>query len=429
MSMSLVHHAAAMFKHARTFVLSGTVAIGVLLGAAIPAAPAQAQMFQMMGGGPGTDGSISKRSIKLYGKILKFDQDQLDTMLTLHDGYASEHRGISEEMQGYMKRKQEEAMESQDWSVFQKEMPQKQREFAKRMMTAQETFLADVKGLCTPEQEERWPTLERHRKRETYLRFPVVAGVAVDVVDCLRRVGMAPEEGKTPPEVTEAVEQYELTLDRKLGEVERSVKDMEEKAMKMMENMDFQKIQEMMKKFSDEAILVRNINRDGARRVSSLLPDETRVKFDAEVQRRSFPRVYRKAYVTRAIDAAEKLPDLDGDQKTAIADIKAGYVRESGPLNDKWSAAITEREDKEGSSILGMMNWGGQQQDNPVSQARKARRDLDKSYQEKLMAVLKDDQKSKLPKEDSLPQGMNADQADMMGDFDINGGDEEAEDE
>ncbi len=426
--MSLMHHAAAMFKHARTFVLSGAVSVGVLLGAAIPAAPAQAQMFQMMGGGPGTDGSISKRSIQLYGKILKFDQDQVDTMLTLHEGYASEHRGINEEMQGYMKRIQEEAQESQDWSVFQKELPEKQREFAKRMLTAQEAFLADVKGLCTPEQEERWPSLERHRKREMYLRIPVVAGVAVDVTDCLRRVGMAPEEGKTTPEVNEALEQYELTLDRKLGEVERYLKEMEEKAMKMMENMDFQKIQEMMKKFSDEAIVVRNINRDGARRVSALLPEETRAKFDAEVQRRSFPRVYRKAYVTQAIDAAEKLPDLDGDQKTAIADIKAGYVRESGPLNDKWSVAITEREDKEGSSMLSMMNWGGQQQDNPVTQARKARRELDKSYKDKLLAVLKDDQKSKLPKEDAAPQGMNAGQAEMMEDFDFDG-EEEAEDE
>lgn len=419
--MSLMRHAAAMVKGARTLVLSCVMAagsMGVAGAIGLAAAPAQAQMFQMMGG-PGMDGSISKRSIQLYGKILGFDKDQVETMLTLHEGYVSEHRGINEEMQGFMKRKQEEAMESQDWAAFQKEVPQKQREFAKRMMTAQETFLADIKGLCSPEQEQRWPALERQRKRETYLRMPFVAGVSVDVVDCARRVGMAPEEGKATPEIAEALEQYELTLDRKLVDVERMAKDAEEKVMKMTENMDFQKIQEVLKKFSDEAILIRNINRDGARRVSALLAEDVRGKFDEEVQRRSFPRVYRKPYVSRAIDAAVKLDNLDAEQKTAISALKESYAREAAPLNEKWSSAITTREDKEGSPFLSMMNWGGQQKDNPVTEARKARTELDKSYKEKLMALLKDDQKSKLPKEDALPQGMNAQQAEMMGDFDM----------
>lgn len=426
--MSLRLQAAAVVRGMCAAFASVALLAGGLGVLALPAPSASAQMFQMMaGGGPGGDGSISKRSVQLYGKILGFDKDQSDTLITLHEGYLAEHKVISEEMQGYMRKVQEEFQESQDFSIYQKEVPKKQREFAKRMETTQNAFLDDVKGLCTPTQEEKWPALERHRKRETYLRIPFIAGVSVDVVDCVRRVGMPPEEGKVTPEVKEALEQYEMTLDRKLGDVERMARDAEEKATEMAANFDFQKIQEMMKKFSDEAILIRNINRDNARRVSALLPEDARTKFDKEVQRRSYPRVYRKSYFTRAVESAEKFKDLDAEQKTTLADLKAGYEREAGPINEKWATAITEREDKEGSSFLSMMNFGAQPKDNPVTEARKARKELDGSYKEKLLAALKDDQKKQLPKEDALPPGANPQQMDMMEDFNF-GGEEETPD-
>ncbi len=412
--MKALHRAAHVAKRLSAMALSAAIALTAVGAIALPAPTAKAQMFAQMAGG---DGSISKRNVQLYSKILGFDKDQMDTMMTLHDGYLSEHRRITEEMQGYFKKIQEEVQESKDFSIYQKEVPKKQQEFAKQMEAAQKSFLDDVKGLCNPTQEEKWPVLERHRKRETYLRMAFVAGVSVDVVDCVRRVGLPPEEGKPSPEVREALEQYEMTMDRKLSDVERMAKDAESKAMEMATSGDFQKIQEMMKKFSDEAIQIRNINRDNARRVSALLPEETRAKFDKEVQRRSFPRVYRKSYVERALDSAEKFKDLDADQKTAIAEIKSGYTREAGPMNEKWAQAITEREDKEGSSYLAMFNFGGQKQDDPVSLARKARKDLDGQYKDKLMAVLKEDQKRQLPKEDAVPAGANPQQMDMMEDF------------
>ncbi|MCC6426760.1 MAG: hypothetical protein IT435_08050 [Phycisphaerales bacterium] len=409
--------------------LSGMAMAGLAV-VAVPANSAQAQLF--MQGPGGNEGAISKRSVQLYSKILGFDKDQTDTLLTLHDGYLSEHKRISEEMQGYQKKIMDEAQESQDWAVFQgKEFREKVRGFAKEMEDSQKSFMEDAKGLCTPAQLEKWPALERHRKREMFLRFQFVAGVGVDVVDCTRRVGLAPEEGKASPEVKEAIESYELTLDRKLVDVERMARDAEEKAMSMMAGGDFQKIQEMMKKFSDEAIQIRNINRDGARRVSAVLPEDVKGKFDKEVQRRSFPRVYRKSYVTRALDAADKFKDLDADQKSALAEVRAGYERESGPMNDKWANAITEKEDKEGSSYLAMFNWGQKKPDDPVSEARKARKELDGQYRDKLLAVLKEDQKKQLPKEDAIPQGMDAERAEMMGDMDPDafGGDEDEDSE
>lgn len=365
----------------------------------------------------GNEGAISKRSVQLYCKILHFDKDQSETALLLHEGYLSEHKRVQEEMQGFFRKIQEEFEESKDFTIWQKEVPKKQMEFAKQMESQQKSFLEDLKGLCDPKQEERWPSLERHRRRETYLRFQFVAGVAVDVVDCARRVGLSPEEGKAPADVVEALEQYEFSLDRKLVEIERMAKDAETKAMEMAMGGDFQQMVTMMKKFSDEAILVRNINRENARRVSALLSDDLKGAFDKEVQRRSFPRVYRKSYVERAIESSEKFKDLDEDQKRTIGDIKAAYGRDASPLNERWAAAITEQEDKEGSSFLSMFQWDGQVKDTPVTQARKARRDLDNQFRDRLFAVLNEDQRRQLPKEDVVPPGADQ-QMDMM-DFDL----------
>ncbi len=413
--MSVKTRAGLFVRRLAAGIVSGAMAVVGVAAVAVPAGTAGAQMF--MQGPNGNEGSISKRSVQLYSKILGFDKEQTDTMLTLHDGYMSEYKRVQDEMQGYFKKIQEEVQESQDWTIYQKEVPKKQREFAKQMEAAQKTFMEDVKGLCTPKQEEKWPTLERHRKREMFLRFQFVSGVGVDVVDCVRRVGLPPEEGKTSAEVNEALDQYEMTLDRKLSDVEKMARDAEDKAMEMATSGDFQKIQEMLKKFSDEAILVRNINRDGARRVSALLPEETRVKFDKEVQRRSFPRVYRKPYVVKAIDAAVKFKDLDADQKSAITELQSAYARDAAPINERWSAAISEKEDKEGSSYLAMFNFGGQKPDDAASQARKARKELDTQFKDRLMAVLKEDQKSQLPKEDAVPAGVPAQQAEMMEDM------------
>ncbi|MCG3123491.1 MAG: hypothetical protein GIKADHBN_01910 [Phycisphaerales bacterium] len=413
--MTVIRRAAAVVGHIATALLGAILLLapaGLLIGAS---APARAQMFQMEAAG--NEGLISRRSVQLYAKLLGFEQDQLDTALTLYEGYQAEHNRVRDEQQAFMKKLQEEFEETRDFTVWQKELPKKQQEFAKQMQAAQTSFLNDVKGLCTPAQEEKWPAVERQRKREVYLRLPFVAGVSVDVVDCARRVGMAPEEGKAPAEVKEALDEYEMTLDRKLSDVERMVKDAEGKAADMAANFDFAKIQEMLKKFSDEAILIRNINRDSARRVSALLTDDTRAKFDKEVQRRSYPRVYRTPYVVRAMDAAVKIKGLDDQQKADIEQLRAGYEREATPLNQKWAAAITEREDKEGSPYLAMMNWQGEQKDNPVTAARKARRELDDQFKDRLLALLKDDQKQQLPKEDSVPQGVNAQQMDAMEDF------------
>jgi hypothetical protein len=392
----------------------------------LPASDAPAQMGMMMGGGGGGDGAISKRSATLYGKILGFDKDQIETLGTLHEGYLAEHRRITEEMQGYMKKIQEEVEETKDWTLYQKQVPKKMQEFTKRMEESQKVFLDDVKGLCTPEQEAGWDVLERHRRREMFLRFNFIAGSGVDLVDVARRTGMSPEEGKMPAEVREAMDAYELAMDRKLAEVEREMREQETKMMEMAANMDFAKMQEAMKKFSDQAVQVRNLNRENARRVSAAVPEEFREKFDQEVLRRTYPRVYRKPHVVRSFDAAEKFSDIKEDQKAAIKDLRELYARESQPLNEKWSAAITEREDKEGASFLSMMNWRQQEKDNPVTMSRRARQDLDKEYSKKLAEILTEDQKSRLPKEDVKPQTAGPG-ADMMEDFDLGESDEEGE--
>lgn len=390
--------------------------ISALLLVSMLAAPARAQ-FGMMGGMEGFASPITRRSVQSYAKLVGMDKDQTESALTLFEGYDTGHKEIVREVQEYFKKLQEEVQESRDWSVYQKEVPKKMKEITQRMEKLQNGFMDDLKLLCNEQQVEKWPKVERYRRRETTLRFNLMSGTALDVIDVAKRTGV---DQNASPELTEALERYEMDIDRQLQAFETMGKKMQDDAMEMAGNFDFAKIQEMMKKINDAAKQVRDINRDNARRIALLVPEAKRAEFEAEVMRRTYPRVYRKPYIIKAVDAASKFTDLDAAQKEGLAGIKADYQREAVATNKTWADAIQAREDKEGSSMLSMFNGKPADANDPVALARKARKELDTKYKDKLTALLREDQRSKLPSEEAVPAGP---QGDMMEDAMVDAGD------
>jgi hypothetical protein len=383
-------------------------AVVVFLALAVAALlprPASAQMSFNMNMGD-FDGSIPRTSLDKYAKVLGMDDAQKEMATNLYEGYRASYKAITTEMQEAMKDIARRAQEDRDWSLYRTELPQKMKGFAERMEKEQTTFLDDVKALLTDDQKARWPKVERMRRRDEGLRFGFVSGAAVDVVDVTTSaLGDAPP----PAELSSVLDRYELEMDKALQELHDAGKEQQDKAMDAATNMDMGAIQDMMKKFEEMAKGLRDINQRYARLVQPLLPPDAGAKFDAEVKRRSYPRVYRETLAEKSLAAAEKFSDLTPEQRESLRTLREQADRELPAAREAWAAAITEDENTEGGMFTGMMRGamgegGGNQ---GVKDARKAHRDLEDALLTKLKTVLTDEQAQRLPSKDDMKQSDN----------------------
>ena len=108
--------------------------------------------------------------------------------------------------------------------------------------------------------------------------------------------------------------------------------------------------------------------------------------------------VYRAQAASKLFDAALKLDDLEGAQKDSINELKATYERDFADVNGKLAAA-TENAENERGGTMGLMMGGfsGQPQDPALKEARDARKQLDTDTRDKVMAILTESQRAKLP--------------------------------
>ncbi|MFM9996094.1 MAG: hypothetical protein ACKVU4_09870 [Phycisphaerales bacterium] len=397
------------------------IALAALIACLLPLGSARAQ-FGMMGGADANmmgQFKIARSNLEGYAKLLGLDKDQSDAMLALHEGYTEQYEALTKGFQTDMEKIQEEFEDTQDITVFQKQMPKIGAAFGEKMESLEKGFLADLRALLTPQQDEQWPRIERMRLRESALRFSMISGQGVDLVDVL---GDLKIDAAANPDLTDQLGRYELDLDKTLKSFEKWGKDQQKQFLddenafdmsKMNEMM--KKVEEMMKEMARLSMAIRDVNRQYARTILPMLAGDTQDRFDQEVKRRSFPRVYKRSWVTKAVGSAGGFADLSGDQQTQLAELRAAYERELAAANDRWAAAITEKEEKSGGSMMAMMQsmmgGGDASQNDPVNEARKARKDLDGRYKDKLNALLSGEQQARLPEDKREPR----DQMNPMG--------------
>ncbi len=169
----------------------------------------------------------------------------------------------------------------------------------------------------------------------------------------------------------------------------------------------------MLKEMTTMSKAMRDTNRQYAKSIGALLTPEQQAKLDMEIKKKSFPRVYKESYPSRAIVEAMKFNDLDASQAGDLAALKASYERDLAEVNKKWAAAIEEREEKQGGKLGSMMAGFGGNKDSSdaVGESRKSRKELDTRAKDKLGTILKEDQKKRLPED--KPDAKE----DMMGGF------------
>lgn len=413
-----------------TTIIRRTSRLLVLAALLVVASPPRAHAQFMMGGADANmmgQFKLPRKSIEAYAKVLGLDADQREAALALHEGYVQQHEALSKGFQDDMRKIQEEFEDTQDFTIFQKKMPGLGMDFQQKMEALEKGFLGDLRALLTPEQDVKWPKVERARLRETALRFSMVSGQGVDLVDVIGDLKIDAGEN---PDLADQLDRYELEMDKALRAFEKWGKDQQKQFMDDENAFDFSKMNEMMKK-AEEMMKqmgelgrgIRDLNRQYARTILPTLPAAQQARFEHEVKRRSFPRVYKRSWVTEALLSARGLADLSADQRAQVAELESSYTRELAVANERWAAAITEREEKTGGSMVAMMQsmmGGGGGGNDPVSEARRARKELDERYKDKLSAVLTAEQRARLPVEKPA-QAEQMDMFGMMPDTDLEG--------
>lgn len=382
--------------------LSLVLAVGAFGVLTLPAGECFAQPVSLnvrMGGSPSA-GQVSKRAVERYAEMLGMSSDQKEAAVMMHGGYAAAYAQRQKALRDGMDEIRRTAEDSGDRSVFMEKMPALQRENREALAKLEKDFFADMKSLLSgAAQEEKWASVERARRREVGLRAGQLSGENVDLIEVVAALKLT---GEPAQNVATVLEGYEVELDQQL--VAKEANKVEGMAFEPGKPIDIEKIQKQMEAERESGLKIVDVNQNNARKIEGLLPDEAREEFKAAYRKACFPRVYRDSRVSKEMEAALRMSDLDAAQREQIEAQREAYVRETGPLNNALANAIEANEKAEGSASGGFAGGGGMvflsrgEEPEPLKDARKARREADEKAAQKLRGVLRADQKEKLPK-------------------------------
>ena len=385
----------------RALVNSQSAVVLALAGLAAIPATATAQQVQTsfsftshgLGGGTG-DGQITRTSVLRYSDLLTLDDAQREVVDVLFEGYTSSYQSARQRMTGDMEEIQQEFRDTQDFTLFRERMPDVMTAFRDTSTSLESQFFGDLGAVLSEAQVERMPHVDRMRRRETQLGFNV-SGANVDLADVVHDMDV-----KVSGETNEALRAYELDLDRMLMENQRGSAE-----ISLGGDIDFEEIQKSMAESHERGLKIRDINRRHARTLASLVPQDSRGQFERAVLERSFPRVYRMPHAKRLLDSARGFSDLSADQQGQLELIGENYQRDLEKANERWASAI-EKADDDGDGGGSMFSGGGGRMmvysmggddESPVGEASKARRELDRRTEDKIRETLSEDQIAKLP--------------------------------
>jgi hypothetical protein len=390
-----------------------SIVVGMIMacGLAIQPAVAQVRVMATVDGGPGGDpfggqGRITKASVDGYAKKLKLTEDQKQAALALHEGYDAAVTQANKEFQAGMEDIRKQSDETDDRSVWMEKMPKLRETLNKKTKDLEKSFMSDLQALLTEDQKNSWPAVERQRRRETLLRPGSVSGEGVNLLDIVEGLKL-PADAQA--KLAEPLNDYETDMDRALLAKQKILDDLP--SIDPARGFDMEAFQDRMAKTREAGSKVKEVNQSHERKIEGLLPDDQKTAFEDSVQKATYPSVYRQSRIARSIEAALKFDDLTPGQKDSLTTLKSSYEHDAASANGKWASEIAAAEKKGENGGEMAMPGGGRMQvmfgddndDSPLAQARKARRELDDKTKGRLDFMLSKEQKDRLPK-DSDPQ-------------------------
>lgn len=361
-------------------------------------------------GGRMYDASVTSVDMDKYAKMLGLDKAQQEAVNMLHDAYSKEFAEQADKMRTKMEDMRQEAREAQDPSMWQ-QMGEEMQKFRTVRTDMETSFFDDVKAVLTPAQAEKWPSIERLRRRESTIGRGLMSGERVDLVKVVDDLKLS-DAAKAP--LAQVLDQYSADLDRELvarnavyDEAQNNFRDM------FAGNADPSKMTKMFEDGRAAALKVRDVNTRFARQIEPLLPEDKRAAFSDEVRRESYPMIYRTSYANRVIEAAPKIDGLSAEQKQSIQTLSESFNREVATINKQMETATVERETSiKPEEIMGRFGMGGggggggggrggfggnMFDSEKMTELRTQRRELETNTVDKIKAILTEEQQAELP--------------------------------
>lgn len=362
------------------------------------------------GGGSGLQPTLTSRDLDRAVKMLGLDKDQEDAVKTLLESYQQSYRDKAKPVQDKMDKAREDFRETRDPSVW-TEVRNETQKFRPVGAQLDQTFMNDLKSVLNEQQAAKFPSFERALRRNQTMNRGLLSGERVDLIALLEKQDV-PEQSRA--EITPLLDQYEVDLDRELQARTKLWEEMMPKMGELMPQMFGgggapKELQDIMDKGRDAGMRVRDVNRRYARQISGLLPEDARAKFDAEFEKESYPMAFRDTRISRQLTAVNGFADITPEQKQSLAQLQETYTRESESLTRQLIEATDKMETTVTADQLMTMFRPGGNDDSPVGQINRKRRDLNSSTQDKLEAILTPEQVKRLPQDDRSGRGPGGD--------------------
>jgi hypothetical protein len=404
----------------------------IACGAAVGVVSAQSKQdagLPQSGQTSATQNGPASSRVARYAKALGLDANQTEAARDLYEAYQKDTAAAGKKMQRVLGDAQAD-MNDGDRAAFEKGVQKSMGEHAAASKQLTEKFLADLKSILRADQVDRWPVLERLRRREQYLSSMMtiggmgVSGSSVDLIPIVRGLtDKASLPAKTQGKIDEALGLYEMDVDRPLKERQQHMED-EQRAMGAVQHFEQGEFEKKLERDRKVDLAIREVNGKYLKTIEELLPEELAKTLAENYQVRAFRSIYKASSVAKKMAGAMKVEGLSADQRSRLQAAMDSYKREARAANDRWAAAQYRAETEGKATGGGLMFIGaggpggsggsGEKVDPELADARAARRAVDDKARSQLEGILTAEQMAAIPKPEV--NGMMAHTVSVIGD-------------
>lgn len=262
-------------------------------------------------------------------------------------------------------------------------------------------FIADVQATLRPEQLERWPSLDRALTRKKTLPKGRLDGERTDLVAITEDLELTDTGNGT---LGEQLEAYELTLHDALTRRNAYLVEAEPRIDEAVGEGNPEAALSVVDRATQMRIAVRSVNDQFTDVLASTLEPASAEAFRDQVRRTSYPGVYRQTPGLKIFEHARQLESLDERTLVNILELERSYRTDLEQANTRLVEAIRRQQPLEPrrgiEAMQAAMNGeiielGGE--NDPIAEARKARRTLEERSVTQLQALLTPEQVAQLP--------------------------------
>lgn len=272
------------------------------------------------------------------------------------------------------------------------------RTFAAQKLELRLALEEELQAVLVEEQMGRLPELGRALRRNKQLRLGRLSGESVNLYDVVR--DMRPDlDAETATEVDLMLDSYGVDLDAALVGRQQFDETGQLALYEAMQKRDYEKSLDMMKRRLLLQKGVRDTNDQYIEIMAILfLVPEQAADFRSAALRAGYPQIYRQSRVTRAIERAREIEGISPELIETIDGIEVSYDSESAPLLERMLMAVRVNEQPREMQFLQRAvdnNWDWSrrgEEDDPVREVEEARRELDRTYMDRLETLLGEEQ-------------------------------------